>query len=227
MLLGLFFLMHTDVQAQRGDYGKRYSNEKQFRLGFTLSPLGSFFKAQEPGVERNAGRFGVNFGVMFDYFLDADNHYAISSGLSAVSAGSTLKYDAGKGLKDFSTFPAEYDIRMQYLEIPVSLKLKTDLENDFSLYGQFGTFFQAPIRARTDIITNGLKTEKVNIMGDVNPLNMGLLVGAGVEYPISESLTLTAGLSYQNGFIDVTRNSKWHDGRINNNSFALRLGLFF
>ena len=65
-------------------------------------------------------------------------------------------------------------------------------------------------------------------MGNVQPINLGMQIGAGVEIPFSSSNSLVAGLLFNNGFIDVTKNNSWgNDGRINLNNFALKLGIFF
>ncbi|ATL47044.1 hypothetical protein COR50_07520 [Chitinophaga caeni] len=225
----MVLIILTGQQANAQGFSRNMSKEigKTVRLGFTLSPLGYFMNPQESGVDRYSGRMGLSFGVMADFFLDDNANYAISSGLEITSGGSTLKYNDGIGLDNYKDYPSEYDLRLQYLQIPLTLKLCTYTQSGLGIYGQFGGFFAAPIRARADVISNGVKYEKENVLKTVNPLNAGMLLGAGVEYPLTETMTGVVGITYQNGLIDVTRNSKWNDGRINGNLFALRLGLYF
>ncbi|WP_343689900.1 porin family protein [Chitinophaga sp.] len=209
--------------AQRSYYVK----EHRVRLGFRLDPTVSLLVPQESGVDRNAGRLGISFGVMADFMLDDAGHYAFATGLQITTAGSKLKYDAGKGLDDYKANPAEYNIKATYVEVPLALKLKAETAPGMNLFGQFGTYVGFPVRGRADVVSLTQTYDKVNILRDLQPVNIGLLVGAGVEYPISESLTGLVGLDYRNGFIDVTRNAKWNDGKVNMNSIALKLGLFF
>jgi opacity protein-like surface antigen len=201
--------------------------EHRVRLGFRLDPTVSLLTPQESGVDRNAGRLGIGFGVMVDFMLDDAGHYALATGLQITTAGSKLKYDAGKGLDEYKANPTEYNIKATYVEVPLALKLKAETAPGMNIFGQFGTYLGFPVRGRADVVSLTQTYDKVNVLRDLQPLNIGLLVGAGVEYPITESLTGLVGLDYRNGFIDVTRNAKWNDGRVNMNSIALKLGLFF
>lgn len=201
--------------------------ENRVRLGFKLDPTIFWLQPQESGVDRNSSRAGVSFGVMADFLLDETGRYAIASGLQVSTTGSTLKYEANKGLEDFKQVPTEYKLKLTYVEIPFALKLKTDTDNGLGLWGQFGTYLGFPVRGRADVISLAVNQDKVNVLRDITPINTGLLIGAGVEYPLGERLSGVVGLTYRNGFVDVTRNGKWDDGKVNMNSFALNLGLFF
>jgi opacity protein-like surface antigen len=212
----------TAVKAQRN-----FIQENRVRLGFKLDPAIFWLQPQESGVDRNGSRAGISFGIMADFLLDESGHYAIASGLQISTTGSTLKYEAGKGLNDYKANPAEYKLKLTYIEIPAALKLKTEVDNGMGLWGQFGTYLGFPVRGRADVVTLNTTYDRVNVLRDITPINMGLLIGAGVEYPLGDRLKGVVGLSYRNGFIDVTRNAKWDDGKVNMNSFALNLGLFF
>jgi opacity protein-like surface antigen len=204
-----------------------FIRENRVRLGFKLDPTAFWLQPQESGVDRNASRAGVSFGIMADFLLDETGRYAIASGLQVSTTGSTLKYEANKGLEDYKQVPSEYKLKLTYVEVPFALKLKTDADNGLGLWGQFGTYLGFPVRGRADVISLTVNDDKVNVLRDITPINMGLLIGAGVEYPLGDRMVGVVGLSYRNGFIDVTRNGKWDDGKVNMNSFALNLGLFF
>jgi opacity protein-like surface antigen len=222
-LLLLTALVITKISL--GQYG--YNENKGVRLGFTLSPLISVLKPQESGVKRNSAKVGLNFGLIADLPLNESGTYAVASGFQVLIAVSTLKYDAGKGLNAFKANPAEYNMKLTYIEVPLALKLKASADNNIRWWGQFGTYFDFPILGRADVVSLNQSTDKVNILPEMNRINIGWLIGAGAEYPLGGNLVGTAGITYQNGFVDVTRNKKWDDGRINMNSFALRLGIYF
>ena len=226
MRKGILIIMLLSI-VLAGKAQQNYLQENRVRLGFTLTPSIVTLKPQESGVVRNSGRAGISFGVMADFLLDESGRYAIASGLQITTAGSKLKYDAGKGLDDYKDNPAEYNIKLTYVEVPVALKLKTDVSDAIGFWGQFGTYLSFPVRSRTDVVSLTNTYDKVNVLRNINPINMGLLIGAGIEYPLGDRLSAVVGLNYQNGFIDVTRNAKWNDGKVNMNSFALKLGLFF
>lgn len=209
------------AQSGRGDFTRKV------RLGFKLDPMISILKPQESGVSRNSSKAGLGFGLMADFSLNEAGNYALASGFNVVLGGSKLKYDAGKGLSDFRDNPAEYNMKLTYIEIPLALKLKTTSSNDLNFWGQFGTYLAFPVSGRADVISLNVTHDRVNILPEMNRINIGMLIGAGVEYPLGETLTGIIGLTYQNGFVDVTRNAKWNDGKVNMNSFALRLGVYF
>lgn len=213
--------------AATGRAQQRYSFERSVRLGFKLDPAISVLRPQEAGITRNAAKLGLSYGIMVDFLLDRSGSYAIATGLEVNMGGSKLKYDGGKGLEQFKQNPAEYDLKVQHIEIPFSLKLKTTAYNGIAFWGQFGTYAGFPIRGRADVISLSQRYDKVNVLKELNPINVGMLLGAGIEYPLGERLTALVGLSFQNGFVDLTRNSKWDDGRVNLNRFALRLGMYF
>lgn len=223
VILIMFLLFNiAAVQAQTN-----FIRENRVRLGFKLDPTVFWLQPQESGIDRNSSRAGVSFGIMADFLLDETGRYAIASGLQVSTTGSTLKYEANKGLEEYKQIPAEYKLKLTYVEIPFALKLKTDTDKGLGLWGQFGTYLGFPVRGRADVISLQANDDKVNVLRDITPINVGMLIGAGVEYPLGDRLTGMVGLSYRNGFIDVTRNGKWDDGKVNMNSFALNLGLFF
>ncbi|MGN6510641.1 MAG: porin family protein [Chitinophaga sp.] len=229
-LLAVCSLLVFSMAAQAQRTFSRSMSEKtgrKMRLGFKLDPGASFLKAQDNGVERNSGRFYFSYGILADFLLDESGNYAIGSGVQISHMGSVMQYEPTYGLDDYDVSSSEYDIRLQYIEVPVTLKLRTDTDRGVGVWGQFGGFAGFPIRARANVISGQQKFDKVNIFKDVNPLIAGLVLGGGIDYPLTETLTGVVGFIYQNNFIDVTRNSKWDDGRMNTNNFVLRLGVYF
>ena len=220
----LILLSSTLISKAQHTYNVQ---EHRVRLGFRLDPTLSFLSPQDPGVSRNSARMGISFGIMADFLLDEPGHYAIATGVQITTAGGRLKYDAGKGLDDYKANPAEYNIKATYIEIPFALKLKGEIDNGMNIFGQFGTYAGFPVRGRANIVSLTNTYDKIDILRDIQPINMGLLVGGGIEYPLGETLIGLVGLDYRYGFIDVTRNAKWNDGKVNMNSLALKLGLFF
>lgn len=217
----LLLVIGLNTQAQR-----RFSMER-VRLGFKIDPIISVLKPQDAGANRTSARLGLSYGLMVDFLLNDEGNYAFATGLQISMGGSTVKYDAGKGLEQFRANPAEYEMKLQHIEIPATLKLKTTAYNGIAFWGQFGTYLGFPIRGRADVISLDQRYEKENVLRNLTPINAGMLLGAGIEYPLGERLSALVGLSFQNGFVDVTRNGRWNDGKVNMNSFALRLGMYF
>ncbi len=213
-------------------FGQTEIGNRKVRLGFKLDPVFlNNLKPADDGIKKDGAKFGVSYGVMAD-FLFNDEKGAFATGLEIVHAGGNLKYEAGsnKGLRRNEATTANaaqyYDIKLQYIQIPLSLKLKTEEKNKFTWWGQFGTYTGFLIGSRTDIRYGNVSEDKVKANKYMVPLNMGLLLGAGGEYSIAEKTDLYFGLGFESGFTDITRNKRWDDDKVTLKRWALRVGIF-
>ena len=219
-------------------------HSKDLRIGFKIEPNISWFHPVENGVKTDGSKVGINYGLMLDYEF-ADN-YIFSTGLQVSHVGGKLSYtgniwsDKKVGYitadKDSSINTANYNIGIQYVEIPFTIKLKSSNKGKMDYWANFGGFLAVPVKARADVSTNfsvgggvaSYSKENDNVISQIQPVTIGMQIGGGVEIPISDKNVLVAGLVFNNGFIDVTKNGNWGgDGRVNLNSMALKLGIFF
>lgn len=174
-----------------------------------------------------SGGFGL--GVVADYFFGTN--YAVTSGLMYNIKGSTVKYtytpDDAIGISQ----KIEEDLSLQYLEIPIALKLFTnEIATDTKLYFQAGGSLNTMLAAKVN-------DKKVDASGDkytkqFNLFEVDVLVGAGVEYQLGTSTKLFAGVTYHRGLTDVddSRYSRiLRDDKVElmNNAFSLDFGIKF
>lgn len=221
LLAAMSLLATTSLFAQKEIYGR------SVRLGFKVDPVFvNTLSPKENGIDKDGSGFGVNYGLMAD-ILFSDGRGAFATGIEVAHSSASLKYVDKEGMLG----KGDYKLKLQHLQIPLSVKLKTNANNGFRWWGQFGTYVAPLLGSRVDFnpsSTSGTVQTNRKSMKETNRLNMGLLVGAGGEYNISEKTDLFFGLGLENGFIDVTNNSKWdNDGKVNLNRWALRLGMFF
>jgi hypothetical protein len=218
-------------------------HSKDLRIGFKIEPNISWFHPVENGIKADGSKVGINYGLMLDYEF-ADN-YIFSTGLQVSQVGGKLSYtgniwsDKKVGYitadKDSSINTANYNIGIQYVEVPFTIKLKSSNKGKMDYWANFGGFLAVPVKARADVSTNfsvggvaSYSKGNDNVISQIQPITIGMQIGGGVEIPISDKNVLVAGLVFNNGFIDVTKNGNWGgDGRVNLNSMALKLGIFF
>lgn len=207
-------------------------HSKDLRIGFKIEPNISWFHPVENGVKGDGSKVGINYGLMLDYEF-ADN-YIFSTGLQVSHVGGKLSYVGNNTGYTTATSPstsnvANYNIGIQYVEVPFAIKLKSSNKGKMDYWASFGGFLAVPVKARADYQTNfNGSMDNVNVISGVQPINIGMQIGGGVELPISDKNSLVLGLVFNNGFIDVTKNGNWGgDGRVNLNSMALKIGLFF
>ncbi len=217
-----------------------------------MRPTASTDDQNQFNVERNGSRAGFTYGLMAEYFF-ADN-YGFVTGLQVnQTGGSIIATNRDQTLSPGKVLRADFDYRLQYLEIPVALKLRTDDINGFRFFGQLGASIGFNIGKKVDYDVrytpdpaNGTEAadtsaKKIKLTGSttIAPVIFQMNIGAGLEYPISNKLSFYAGLFFNNGFApDATNPEKYNNGRLGYqgsfrdgnvrlNNFALRLGLFF
>lgn len=210
LLTSFFMVLTFSGMAQEGE----------FRIGFQMSPRFSWLSTNIGTVTSSGTNLGIHIGTMSEFYF-SDN-YAVTMGLGLTfNQGGTLKHKFGgnflpesdlsesrfnEGIKPLAD-GVEIKYKLQYLEIPMSLKLRT---REFG-YTRF--FIEAPMlswgirtQARGDINTVGIKTEKENIREDVSIFVFSWGLGGGLEYFFSEKNSLVGGIFYNRGFNDITTN---------------------
>jgi hypothetical protein len=196
-----------------------------FRLGLTAHP--TFGWAKPENGKGNGFSLGFSYGLLADFNF-AEN-YSFATGLTVTSINGKTSEINPSPYYDAAAYPnpALYDLKykMQYIEIPLTLKLKTDKIGDVRWYGQFGLSNGFNISARQDVSVAGKSIVKdQHIKKDTNFYRAGLIVGAGLEYDVARSTSITTGLTFNNGFTDISSAS----GRsVRSHYVGLNFGVFF
>ncbi|MEJ5994721.1 porin family protein [Pedobacter sp. Du54] len=216
-LLFLFFAVQATAQINTiRNYG--------FRLGLTAYPT---FGKISPEVGENKGtNLGFAYGLMADF--NFAEHYSFNTGLTITTINgksreiNALPYHAVVS----STAPIAYDLKykMQYLEIPFILKLRTSKIGDLKWFGQFGLSNGFKIRASQDAKTaTGVLANDRNSGEWTRFYRAGLVIGGGGEFDLAGHTSLMAGISYNNGLTSITTSKN----AVRNHFVSLNLGVFF
>jgi hypothetical protein len=202
------------------------------RFGLTLSPQLSWMPAGDNNIEGNGTAFGFSYGLLMDFLIP--KNYAFATGIIISSDGGGLSYLQPTAFNTFgkdSVFAAgtNVDYRLQYIVIPLSIKLRTNQIGYITYFGQFGLRGGINVRSRANLtnLAGNTLDEKINFGEDVTPFDLGLLVGGGFEYEITGNTALHVALQYYNGFIDVTDNPAGYKSKATLNHLRLQLGVFF
>ncbi|MDO7744922.1 MAG: PorT family protein [Pedobacter sp.] len=196
-----------------------------FRLGLTAHPTIGWVKP-ETG-KSNGVNLGFSYGLIGDF--NFTENYSFSTGLTITTInGKSTEinpspyYDAAANPN-----PTAYDLKymLQYVEIPLTLKLKTEKIANARWYGQFGLSNDFNIGARQDVELAGKNVVKdISIKKDINFYRAGLIIGGGLEYDVARSTSVTMGLTYNNGFTDISDDK----GRsVRNHYLGINFGVFF
>jgi opacity protein-like surface antigen len=209
--------------------------QSDIRFGITANPSLVWVKPDNTQISGDGVRFGFNFGLVVDYVFGNDERYSINSGLGLLLAGAKVTSTDPDSLDKY-----ELTAKINYLELPVSIKLRSNEVGYLTFYGQLGLTPQFMVRSRANITVkdeSGAVTEDINNLKfrdiefypndieKVRPFNVGLLVEAGLEYDLTESTVLVGGLYFNTGFIDMFKDND--SERVVSRNMGLRLSVLF
>ena len=229
---------------------------KSFSFGFKVSPNFAWVKVQEGPMTNNGLGLGFTYGVTADFMLLKNPNYWLSTELDVTSLPSKVQHTGdlkGSSGNNATYKKVQFNYNNQYLQIPVSIKFKTDdlggmkyymqfglgmsfamqkkveTISDPSIYGNSGLTSHDPNNPSNDIydfagIDNNKPDPSLTFKDDINTFRGSMIIGAGVEYNLSGNMNLVAGIKFDNGFTDI-----FGDARVNarNNFLSLQVGLTF
>ncbi len=187
---------------------------KGFKLGLTAHPTFGYIKSDVQGVETDGLRAGFTYGLLGDFYF-AQN-YAFSTALKLTTINGQTKTSSTNEQKVY---------KLQYIEIPATVKLCTSENNGLKFFGQFGLGNGFNVRAKQDI--KGLSStpiqENLDIYKTTSFYRASLIIGAGAEFTIGEKTKLAGGLTFDNGFTDIQSGA----GTLKNSYLGLNLAVYF
>lgn len=201
--------------------------QTHLQLSFTAGPSVNWMKTTADHVTGQNVVLGYDFGIMGDVFFSTNEHYSLLTGLQVVNTGGKVSYRADQSFPFAGeTLDPSVDIRyrLRYMEVPLSLKLKTNEFHRVYYWGIFGLSPMINIGA-TGVSSDGL-LNKESIHKEVNLFNLAMNIGAGFDFELGSDNSVSAALIFQNGLIDVTTDNYFTDKTIIN-SLKVRLALIF
>lgn len=186
---------------------------RNFRLGFTTSPTFGWLKYDRPAdVESDGLRTGFSYGVLGDFGF-SENYY-FSSAVTVTTMNAKTQPAQPGSINSSSVY------KLQYIEIPLTLKLKSNYIENYRFYGQFGLATGIKIGAKQDVPPN---IDNADISSSINTFRLGLLFGGGAEWNMGGNIDLLTGISYNNGLSDIFDTND----KAKNSYLSLNLGVFF
>jgi len=207
----------------------------QFEIGLKVSPSITSLRAESPAdraFASDGSKASFGGGLVVDYFFG--ENYAFGTGLLLTGKGGTVSYRDG-GILPQPTATIKQKISMQYLEVPLTVKLFTnEVATDTRLYFQVGGSLNVPIGTRINdskFYVDPATLKETKASAHTTFYDADALVGLGAEHQLGQSTKVFAGLSYHRGLFNI--DSYFNDDRgfkdviIKNSSFNLDLGIKF
>jgi len=210
-------------------------NVQSFRLGLKASPSLAWFRPDTEDYNSEGVRFGFSYGLLAEFALA--EHYGFATGVHISYLGGKLSFPIEEEVVDGQIYRQKERIyRLQNVEIPFTLKMKTREIGYNTYFVKFGFGGSVNLRARGDDIFYSTTTDSstarndLDFSGDIPLMRVSMILGAGTEYSLGGNTSLVGGLTFNNGFTNIlkgrnTANDKRQVAR--SNYLELSLGILF
>ena len=202
---------------------------QEIQIGLYSEPLISWFSSDNDHAANDGARPGLAFGLTYDRYFA--RNYAFSSGISIINASGRLNY-SDTILIRFKNSETELDAgdnityRIQYLSIPLGIKLKTNQIGYMTFFANTGINPKVVIGGKGDIPSQDIK--KVNVTEELRLFNLGYYITIGTEYSLGGNTAVVVGIGYENNFLDVTKDYAGQaEDKISHHILRFRIGLNF
>ena len=218
----------------------------EFRFGLKGSSNFGWVGGTSKNIVNDGTTVALGYGIMGDYYFKPN--YGISAEIMLSNIKSKFKVTeplAFNSAMSDTVNDLRYEYNIQYLDIPLTMKIRTKEIGDMTYFGQFGVSMGFALNAKTSIVSTGLPkfisdqepTEyRVNdAEGDAFTVNnfddkvflfrLPLIIGGGVEYKMAGSTSLQGGVRIANTFTDMFVKDKTAIAK--NNYVALSIGVLF
>lgn len=194
---------------------------QKLHMGLKVQPQVGFATSDTDKYTSSGSKFAFDFGLIADYMF-AEN-FGFGSGLSVSGQGFKMQYAGNKDTVVTATY------KLQYIQIPLTIKFKTNKIGELKYWGNFGVGADVNIKSKADFIKTAASGTEVSAgtnkdVKNISFFRASLLVGAGVEYEVGGNASLIGGIQYSNGFSDINTQS---EAKFINSYIGLTVGVIF
>lgn len=185
--------------------GTYIANAQKFHFGLKIAPGIAWLKSDTKSLDNDGVKLGFSYGIITEFALNKNENYSVATGFEvAYRGGKTSQLvsitDANGAIINSVIKKTKYSL--EYLELPVTLKMKTNEIGAFRYFGQFGIVPGINIKAKVtddtegNFFTDGSKS-------DINSFAASVLIALGLEYNLVGSTSMVVSAGFNNGLTDV------------------------
>lgn len=192
-------------------------DERKFRFGMHVGPNLGWLRTtmQEFNKKGIGSRTGFGYGLMMDYKFSESPNYLFSSGFNITTCGGKLEEPVDAIVDDINTSLASYytgklmrSYRMQYVNVPLLLKMRTGEVGYMHYFAAIGgdLAFRTRAFANDDFTWAGVgpnDEKNVDLKKNMQFLRMALNISGGAEYNLSGNTNIYFGLGWHNSFTNA------------------------
>ena len=204
--------------------------QPKITFGLHADPVISWFSTDLKEIKNDGARAGFNFGLSINRYFSPN--YSFSTGINLVNAGGRIVNSETTNLRLLknevtAVLPGKPVIyKIQYLSIPLGLKLQTNQIGFITFFSDIGIDPKVVIGGKVDIPSLDITGEKA--LNELRFFNLSYHVTGGIEYSVGGTTALVLGLSFDNNFLDITTDSGDQPAdKVSHKLLSFRLGVNF
>jgi hypothetical protein len=227
--------------------GSIFQVQAQIKIGLRVAPQLTWSKPDNKNTTTNGTRLNIAYGMMLDFYFT--ENYAIGSEFTIQTMGTNLNLSKDRYTSIKETFTnkvfnatedVKYNYRMNFVQIPLLIKMRTKEIGNMRYYAEFGASAGFLTKVRADVKMDKFERNNINInepddedqfdietskfKDGISSFRSGIIFGAGLQYKFTGSSLLVAGLRYDNAFTNYSKDDRWNATL---NYVALTVGVLF
>lgn len=221
-ILSIFFILII----ANSSFAQDSPSYKKFNFGLKAAPGLGWFKPDSPKQTSDGVKINFSYGIMTEF--NFTENYCFATGLEVNHVkGATRQTNAFGEVSS--------TMRIQYLMLPLTLKMKTKEIGALKYFGQFGLGSSFALKTKADVTTNygGVVTSMKDIDADssVSVIKESLLIGLGAEYNLVGTTSAVFSIMYDNGFTNLyskdVKLTPSYPGKLTNKAVVVTIGILF
>jgi hypothetical protein len=208
-----------------------------FRLGLQGTPIVGWFKSETENYHSRGVRMGIGYGFITEFLMA--EQYSFATGLNVNYIGGRLSYPIINAPRPSEQDPYTHNertYRLQYVELPFTVKMKTREIGYNTYFARFGFGAGVNLRAKANdkyYQKNGNSTlmqENIDIKSTTPLFRASMIMGLGLERSLGGNTSLLGGINFNNGITNVLKGKDYQDVRNLNaraNYVEVTLGILF
>jgi hypothetical protein len=159
---------------------------------------------------------GFSWGFISDFAITENYYVGTGFNLSYLNGKYSYPHLISEPITDTTSIDYTGSMtrktNLRYIDLPVTLKMKTNKFDALQVYGQIGFSLGFNIKAKAEdnfsYQVDGeymSQDDEHDISDDVTLLKGSLVLGGGIEYYIDNSTSIVAGITYYNGISNVLK----------------------
>lgn len=176
-------------------------------------------------IDPNGSIFHMQAGLQMDYYFQENYAFILGFGINNLGGnmlyGDSAVYNSNNE-NVIITPGQQVKMNLQYLDIPLGLKLKTEELGYGTIFLQLG--FNPMFNINAHVTSEDGIYNKDDIISSVNTFCLGYHVELGFEYRLGGNTAAIGGVRWGSGLTNVTEN----DGSsLTPNAISIHLGILF